>query len=81
VMLVGITPGQRQATESLREARRCLRDGLTNEETLRSASSVGSFSGPMRGNLVSMLDGIGLGKSAWHWHVGPAFRHLPAPGR
>ena len=60
VMLVGITPGRHQATESLREARRCLRDGLTNEEALRSASSVGSFSGRMRTNLVNMLDGVGL---------------------
>jgi len=60
VMLVGITPGFHQATEGLREAQRCLREGLTNEETLRCANTVGSFSGPMRANLVTMLDGIGL---------------------
>ena len=60
VMLVGITPGLHQATEALRETQRCLRAGLSNEETLRRADAVGSFSGPMRANLVSMLDGIGL---------------------
>jgi hypothetical protein len=60
VMLVGITPGYFQATEGLREAQRCLRQGLSNEETLRRANEVGSFSGPMRTNLVAMLDGIGL---------------------
>ena len=60
VMLVGITPGLHQATEALREARRCLAQGLSNEEALRSADAVGSFSGPMRAHLVNMLDGIGL---------------------
>jgi hypothetical protein len=60
VMLVGITPGDDQATASLREAQRCIRAGLTNEETLRRANAVASFSGRMRTNLVTMLDGIGL---------------------
>jgi hypothetical protein len=60
VMLVGITPGYTQATMALREAQHCLRQGLSNEETLRRANEVGSFSGPMRANLVAMLDGIGL---------------------
>jgi hypothetical protein len=60
VMLVGITPGSFQATEALREAQRCLQEGLTNEETLQRANAVGSFSGPMRANLITMLDGIGL---------------------
>lgn len=60
VMLIGITPGAFQATQALREAQRCIREGLPNEQTLRLASAVGSFSGPLRANLVSMLDGIGL---------------------
>lgn len=63
VMLVGITPGRHQATEALREARRCLLGGSSNEEALRCADAVGSFSGPMRSNLVSMLDGIGLAEA------------------
>jgi len=63
VMLVGITPGYFQATEALREAQRCLRRGLPNEQVLRRANEVGSFSGPMRANLVTMLDGIGLDRA------------------
>jgi hypothetical protein len=60
VMLVGITPGAYQATEALREAQACLRAGRSSEETLRRADDAGSFSGPMRTHLVTMLDGIGL---------------------
>jgi|GEM_PF-341189 hypothetical protein len=63
VMLVGITPGAYQAIEALREARRCLLAGMSNEETLRSADAVGAFSGPMRTNLVNMLDGIGVARA------------------
>ena len=63
VMLVGITPGAHQASEALREARRCLEEGVSNEELLRRADAVGSFSGPMRTNLVAMLDGIGLAEA------------------
>lgn len=60
VMLVGITPGLYQATEALAEARRSLANGLSPDDALRRADAVGSFSGPMRANLVTMLDGIGL---------------------
>jgi hypothetical protein len=60
VMLVGITPGAYQAVEALRAAQACLREGCSAEETLRRADATGSFSGPMRGLLVTMLDGIGL---------------------
>lgn len=63
VMLVGITPGAHQAAEALAEARRCLDSGCSYEEALRSADAVGSFSGPMRANLVSMLDGIGISEA------------------
>jgi hypothetical protein len=60
VMLAGITPGARQAAEALREAQARLRAGSSSEETLRRADAVGSFSGPMRAHLVTMLDGVGL---------------------
>ena len=60
VMLVGITAGLHQAIEATREAQRCLRESLSNEEALRRADAIGSFSGPMRTILVDMLDGIGL---------------------
>jgi hypothetical protein len=60
IMLVGITPGAFQATAALREAQACLRSGCPAEDTLRRAAATGSFAGPMRSNLVTMLDGIGL---------------------
>lgn len=63
VMLVGITPGAHQATEALREAQACLREGLPIEETLRRADATGAFSGPMRKHLVTLLDGIGLAEA------------------
>lgn len=60
VMIVGITPGAYQATEALREVQACLQQGLSTEEALRRADATAAFSGPMRKNLVTMLDGIGL---------------------
>jgi hypothetical protein len=60
VMLVGICPGAYQASQALGEAKRCLDSGCSFEETLKRADAVGSFSGPMRSNLVSMLDEIGV---------------------
>ncbi|HUY24585.1 MAG TPA: hypothetical protein VMV09_04690 [Candidatus Saccharimonadales bacterium] len=60
VVLVGITPGHYQATQAIAEARRCLGAGLSNNTSLRRANQVAAFSGRMRRNLVSMLDGIGL---------------------
>jgi hypothetical protein len=60
IMLVGICPGEHQAGEALGEAKRCLDSGCSFAETLRRADAVGSFSGPMRSNLVSMLDEIGV---------------------
>jgi hypothetical protein len=60
VMLVGITGGLYQASKAVQEAQRCLRAGLPTEDVLRAADAVGSFSGPLRTNLVNMLDGIGV---------------------
>lgn len=60
VVLIGITPGRHQAWEAAREAGRALRAGADPEEALRRADRAASFSGAMRANLVSMLDGIGL---------------------
>ncbi len=58
VMLVGITPGHRQASEAVREVRRSWQAGSSNDDALRSANAVGSFSGPMRAMVrrgVAML--------------------------
>lgn len=60
VAFVGITPGRHQAWLAAREAALALREGATNEQALTRADRVASFGGPMRQNLVEMLDGIGL---------------------
>jgi hypothetical protein len=63
VVLVGITPGLQQAVNALNAARQgFLRDAST-EEVARVAKSTGSFSGPMRRNLVDMLNYIGLDRA------------------
>jgi hypothetical protein len=62
VVIVGITPGAQQAANALTEARRQLLAGGTAEAALKAAKVFASFSGPMRTNLVAMLDYIGLNK-------------------
>lgn len=60
VVVVGITPGRQQMWLAVREAQAALRDGLTGETVLQRASQAASFAGPLRTNLVQMLDGIGV---------------------
>jgi hypothetical protein len=60
LVLVGITPGRVQAANALAEAKRQLAAGASSTEAMRRAKEVGAFSGPMRSNLTSMLDHIGL---------------------
>lgn len=60
LVIVGITPGAQQATNALLELRRCLKAGATETEALAAAKVFASFSGPMRANLVAMLDHIGV---------------------
>lgn len=63
VALVGITPGRHQGWVASMEAAAALRRGGSADEALRRAKSVASFSGSMRRNLVTMLDGIGLAET------------------
>jgi len=60
VVIVGITPGLHQMYLACQEAQRSLTVGVVADETLRRAKAVAAFGGPMRSNLISMLDGIGL---------------------
>nr|WP_246709461.1 hypothetical protein [Bradyrhizobium sp. 6(2017)] len=60
VVVVGITPGAQQARNALLEARRQLIAGASNAIALQKAKVFASFSGPMRANLVAMLDHVGL---------------------
>ena len=72
LVLVGITPGRVQAANALAEARRQLEMGASAQDAMRNAKQVGSFSGPMRTNLVALLDHIGLPK----WLGVPSCGHL-----
>ena len=60
VVIVGLTPGRQQMRGALLEASRLLRSGATIAEAEAGAKVHASFAGPMRANLVAMLDGIGL---------------------
>src|ERR1700681_4763464 len=62
VVVVGLTPGRQQMRNALMEARRCLRAGRSEADALAAAKVFASFSGPMRANLVAMLDGIGVNR-------------------
>lgn len=60
VVLVGITPGKTQASNALAEAARLLQAGASAEDAVKGAKRLAAFSGPMRNNLVAMLDHVGL---------------------
>src|SRR5579883_3166075 len=62
IAIVGITPGAQQARNALVEVRRQLAAGAGCASALSAAKTFASFSGPMRTNLVAMLDHIGLAR-------------------
>lgn len=62
VVIVGITPGHTQMLNALKEARRMLDRGETDEAVLMAAKATGAFSGPMRPNLTGLLDTVGIQK-------------------
>jgi hypothetical protein len=62
IVLVGITPGWTQMERAFWAAKKGQADGLNGERLFSYINSTGSFSGPMRTNLVEMLDGIGISR-------------------
>lgn len=60
IVLVGITPGRVQALAAIAKARDCLSRSASPEKASAEAKSTASFSGPMRGNLIAMLDHVGV---------------------
>ncbi len=60
IVICGITPGLQQAVAALTEARRQLSLGQTLEIAAKAAKATASFSGPMRSNLIQLLDSIGV---------------------
>jgi len=77
IVIVGITAGRQQMRNAWEEMRRGLRAGLSEEDAATAADSFASFSGPMRRNLVDMLDDVGVHRllglkttmSLWHDEV------------
>jgi len=62
VVIIGVTPGRQQMRNALVEAQRCLKAGQSEQDAMKAAKIFASFSGPMRTNLIAMLDGVGVGK-------------------
>lgn len=62
LVIVGITPGEQQSTNAFEAAQRAMKDGRPEEDILRIAKETGSFSGPMRKNLIEMLNYFQLNK-------------------
>jgi|TARA_R110002126_G_scaffold38162_1_gene114188 hypothetical protein len=61
LVIVGITPGETQAVKAIQEAQSALQAGASEAEVLARAKVHASFSGPMRANLIAMLDAVGVG--------------------
>jgi hypothetical protein len=62
IVIVGMTPGRVQASNALRAAQRALLSSGTVDQAAAEAKAFASFSGPMRANLVRLLDRIGIAK-------------------
>jgi hypothetical protein len=60
IVIVGITPGHQQATNALLKARDVLQANGSEHQAKLEAKVFASFSGAMRGNLIEMLDYIGI---------------------
>lgn len=60
VALIGVTPGFTQMQIVYRAVRTHLLAGASPEDACRLAKYEASFAGTMRGNLVRMLDGLGV---------------------
>jgi hypothetical protein len=62
LILVGITPGPTQMNRALNAASHILSVGQSSAAALFEAKREGSFGGPLREDLVPMLDGLGVSK-------------------
>lgn len=60
LVLVGLTPGRLQAVNALNAAAEALRAGADLASARLAAKRTGSFSGPLRTNLVALLDHFGV---------------------
>lgn len=58
--IVGLTPGRQQMAAALMSCHAALRGGRSPAEALAAAKKHASFAGPMRTNLVALLDDLGV---------------------
>ena len=63
IVIVGMSPNT-QWKVGMEKARECLRDGMSDEETLYKAKEAGAFSGDeLRGRLIKELDVLQVNKA------------------
>jgi hypothetical protein len=62
IVIVGLTPGRQQAANALAAAKTALEAGASTDEAAAKAKVFASFSGPMRANLVRLLDCVGVAR-------------------
>jgi hypothetical protein len=60
IVIVGLTPGRQQASNALRAARQAILSGASSDQAAEQAKVFASFSGPMKSNLVKLMDSVGL---------------------
>jgi hypothetical protein len=60
VVLVGITPGRHQAERALSAFRDAFSEGTGLQDAVNRVKATASFGGPLRRNLIAMLEYIGL---------------------
>jgi hypothetical protein len=60
IVIVGICPGRTQWQNALAACKQALSEHQNTETVLKFAKQSGAFSGPIRKNLVNILDHIGL---------------------
>ncbi|EFM08629.1 conserved hypothetical protein [Paenibacillus curdlanolyticus YK9] len=60
VLIVGITPGWTQMRIAYETARKAMAEGASDEELFRRTKEAARFAGPMRANLIAMLNELGL---------------------
>ena len=60
IIIVGITPGIQQMVAAFAEARRLLHEGMKPPHLFKEIRRWMAFKGPMRTNLIDMLDKIGV---------------------
>jgi hypothetical protein len=60
IVVLGVTPCWTQMERAFSAAKKGLANGLDKEALFHYVDRTGRFNGPMRWNLIEMLDGIGL---------------------